>query len=140
MSVKVKMSLIILVTLIVGMLLGALIQGAFMRNQFHKRITRLRTPEGFMRRFERVIRPTEEQKPEIDKILLKNFERFNKRLTPPVQEMGRIMDTLRMELDPVLTPEQKARLHRHFEHMRRFPPPPPGRPPGKPPWRKRHFQ
>lgn len=140
MTVKVKLSIIILVTLVIGMMLGALIQGAFMRNQFHKRITRLRTPEGFVRRFERVIQPTETQKPEIDKILLRNFERLNKRLAPPVQEMRRVIDTLQMELDPVLTPEQQARLHRHFEHMRRFPPPPPGRPPGKPPWKRKHLE
>ena len=47
------------------------------------------------------------------------------------REMSAIMDSLRAELDPILTPEQKERLKHRFERLQRKPFGRPGRMPDR---------
>lgn len=108
MNIKVKTVSILVFTLVIGMVLGALIHGAVMRNRFKQTAFRMRTQWGFVERMERVIQPDDSQREEMRKILRKHFQKMNQFQA----EMSVIMDSLRIELEPILTKEQKERLER----------------------------
>jgi len=114
------MSLILISTLIIGMILGAVLHGTYMRYHFRKNIARWRTSEGFVKRFEKVIQPADHQKDEVEKILNKTFENMRKKLRPRFQKFESIMDSMKLELEPFLTLEQKKRLNEYLEHMKNY--------------------
>lgn len=110
MNVRTKTSLIILITFVIGMLLGILLDRTLMRFDFHKKIARFRHPGGFIFMLERVIEPEAAQRDTLEKIIAKYSERFFEVASQSRAEMAVIMDSLRLELDPILTEEQKARI------------------------------
>lgn len=121
MNTRVKTILVIVITLAIGMVLGALIHGAVMRNRVKDMAFRMRSNEGFMRRMEMIIQPDESQREALRKILRKHFQNMSQ-----YQENFRaMMDSLRTELEPILTEEQKKRLERgpFGPKGRRFEPP-----------------
>ena len=118
MNIQIKSSLIIIFTLMIGLLLGVLIDRTIMRVQFQKRVGRMRSPEGFIHMMERIVEPDESQREEIIKILNKYSNRFHEIAANSHAKMVIVMDSLRTELDPVLTGEQKARLKNRMEHIR----------------------
>lgn len=132
---KVKSRLILLVTLLIGVILGMVLQSFIMKWHFEKRVNRLRTARGFTERFERIIQPTDEQRPEVERILENHFQHIQKRMRKPFQELQAQLDTLEMELSKVLTPEQMERLKQFRKRMdghQKGPKPPFGPPPPMP--------
>jgi hypothetical protein len=123
MNLKIKSTLIIIGTFIIGLIVGIIVTKSF----FHPpgvidKIAELKSPRGFMERFERIIEPTQSQRSKIRKILRDHFEKVHEQSR---QFRGRFMqlnDSLRTELDPILTDEQKERLDemekRFREHER----------------------
>lgn len=118
MNIQVKSSLIIIFTLTIGLFLGVLIDRTIMRGQFEKRVGKMRSPEGFIHMMERIIEPDESQREDIRKILDKYSNRFHEIASNSHTKMAAVMDSLRIELEPVLTGEQKARLKNRMEHIR----------------------
>lgn len=121
MNTRIKTSLIIAVTLLVGMVLGALISGIVGKYYFRKTAFRMRTPEGFITRFERIIQPNDDQRDAIRKVLEKHHQkimRFRRKVPDH-------MDSLWKELEPILTKEQKTRLEERsfFRRRKRHRPP-----------------
>ena len=57
MKAKAKSFIIIIVTFLIGIVLGIVICNTFMRPDYRKKINRLRTPEGFIDAYERIIQP-----------------------------------------------------------------------------------
>lgn len=82
----------------------------------------MRSVEGFVNRFDKIIQPTPVQKETVDRILRNTFEKIKKRYKPPDRRFRGIMDSLLIELKPVLTPPQKKRLQEHFERYKKSPP------------------
>jgi hypothetical protein len=128
-------------TLIIGVVVGMLLHATFLRGQFRKHIHKIRTEDGFIQRFEDLIQPTAEQHIQLEKILKKHFEEMDKQ-----HEVFRaLMDSLKTDIDSVLTEEQRQRLQKSMFLGRskspRRPPfsqtdfmkPPGGPPPGPPP-------
>ena len=70
---------------------------------------------GFL--LERVIQPTPEQREKIDKILEKYADNIADKRRQAMKETAVLMDSLRSELEPILTEQQKIRLE---EHRQRF--------------------
>lgn len=138
MNLKLKSSLIIILTLIIGMVLGGLIVSTFLKkDRFRERIAHLRKPEGFMQRFERIIEPDSTQKKIIRAILKKHFDRVEKTSFNFRERMRALNDSLKTELEPILTNQQKERL---LHRLHRFPPMRPGSrdlPPPPPPWNEK---
>lgn len=152
MNIKIKTTLIILITFIIGMLAGAMITQAYLKYRMKKFLS-MDMPAGFAAHFERIIEPTDEQRKALREILYKYGEKLSKMREKIRQEFLPINKAMEEELNSVLTPEQKKRLEDRF--FRRGPggffrPPgekPPGdRPPGPPwpgdkppppPWRKK---
>lgn len=118
MNLKVKSSLIIVFTFILGMIVGIIFMRAFFPPpNMIDRIAEGRTPRGFMDRFERVINPTESQREEIEKILQQHFERMHNQSIKFRDHFKQMNDSLRIELDPILSDEQKGRLDRFEQRM-----------------------
>ena len=128
MSTRSKTALIILVTFLIGMLVGSLITTHVTLYQFQKRAFRMRTPNGFIERLEMIIQPDDSQKEAVRKVLLKHFEQ----VAEMRDGMPALIDSLHKDLDPILTEEQKQRLKTEFvPRGRRFMPPPGTMPPWK---------
>ena len=148
MNLKVKSSLIIIFTLIIGMLLGGVIVATFLkRDGMRDRIAEFRKPDGFRKRFERLIEPDSSQQKIIREILGKHFMRVEKTSMDFRERMKVLNDSLRMEMEPILTEEQKEKLMRRLQRLHRwgpkpgeFPHPPPGKFPNPPPEEKKRRQ
>jgi hypothetical protein len=131
MNLKVKSSVIIIGTFVLGMIIGSIFMRSFFGPpEMRDRIRELRKPEGFMENFERIIKPTDVQSEQIREILRSHFERVHKNSKEFRERFIQLNDSLRAELDPVLSEEQKARLDemekRFREHERpEFGPRPP---------------
>ena len=119
MNLKVKSSLIIIVTLIIGIVLGIILSQLFFRPpRMIDRIAELRSPEGFLERFERIINPSESQKDKIREILNKHFERLHDQSQKFRDQFVELNDSLRIELEPILNDAQKERLDKMVERFR----------------------
>ncbi len=147
MNIKVKTTLVLLFTLVIGILLGVFLDRTIMRFRFQKRFTEVRQPRGITRMFENLIRPDESQYQPVKAILEKYSQKLHEQREKSFREMNAVMDSMRTELDQILTEEQKARFRNEMERMkqRRERPPRPGemppppmpfdRPPDRPPAR-----
>ena len=118
MNLKIKSSLIIVFTFILGMIVGIIfIRSFFPPPKMIDRIAEGRTPRGFMDRFERVINPTESQREEIEKILKEHFERMHNQSVKFRDRFKQLNDSLLIELKPILNDEQKQRLEKFEKRM-----------------------
>ncbi|AEN72285.1 hypothetical protein Rhom172_0338 [Rhodothermus marinus SG0.5JP17-172] len=115
--------LLLLITLVLGVGLGMLLHAQLVRHRW-ERLVVLRSPQGFMHRLEEAIGPVDEtQRQQIQAILARGSARMARHMAQVRRETRALLDSLRAELDAVLTPEQRIRLERFLEEMRRFPPP-----------------
>jgi hypothetical protein len=143
MNIKMKIALIILVTLVIGIVLGALLNRAFLRYRI-QRAFHDRNPVGMVSFMEEVIQPTPEQRVLIREILENHRKKTEEIRDEFMLEMREAFESLEAELDPILTPEQKKRLKDHsfrpWRDPRRLPDrrdpwrkPPPDKPPREKP-------
>jgi hypothetical protein len=106
-----KSILMILMTLIIGMVIGFLISGVIARHRMQRFIT-MREPGRMVGFIERMIGPDESQREAVRAVLQKHSERFWKIHSRFESEMLALRDSLKKDLDPILTEEQKKRLER----------------------------
>jgi len=136
MKIETKTYVIIVLTLVIGMIIGALITGAVVHHRV-RRFMNLGHPEHLAVRIEELIGPDESQREMVHKILMKHSERFLSVHSQFESEMLALRDSLKKDLDPILTEEQKKRLKRQPKPPRPFregkPGPWRGREPGWPP-------
>jgi len=130
MNVRIKTSIIILITLLIGVVTGVLIDRTIMRNQFQQKFAGMRRPQGMILMLERIIKPDESQYQELREILKRYSQKLHQIGEMSRLEMNTVMDSLKTELDPILTDEQKDRLQSRIERLRsgRGTGPPFGRP------------
>ncbi len=123
MNLKVKITFLIIMTLIIGIVIGAMINRAVSQNRI-KRILERRNPPIFISFYERIIEPNADQHDSIRKILDKYAQSFSEIRTDFQEQLHSSFESMKAELDPLLTPEQKERLERGFPRPPRFFPPP----------------
>jgi len=136
MNIKYKIAIHIAATLIIGILIGALLNRALVHRRI-KGVLEMRTAGLLAPRPERNLKPVSpEQEKRIREILDSHAERLaeiHKRFDGEIQSAFK---SLRQEIDPILTPEQRDQ----FKRM--IPGPPPffnrGRP-GFPPFKRRYL-
>lgn len=133
MNIKLKMTFIIIITLVIGIVIGALLNRTITQNRI-KGILSRRDPGPFVASFEKIIEPDAAQRELIRDILDRHAKRISQIRAKSMEELKSSFESMMAELDSVLTPEQKKRL----EKMRfpgippfRMPPPFPMPPPGK---------
>jgi len=131
MNIKVKITLIIIITLALGIVIGAMLNRALLQHRINRAFS-WRSPEFMINNFIDIIEPDQEQRKLIREILNKNAERMMELRENHRKELQESFESLQKELDLILTPEQKRRLLRRlpgpFQRSRRFP----GKPPFKP--------
>ncbi len=121
MNIHLKTAAILLATLIIGMVCGALILGAFARDRLQPppQMTR----ERFVERWVRMVRPDQEQMRSIREVIGEHEPGFRANYMRHRQEMQTLVDSLHRDLEPILTEEQQARIKQireRREHMREF--------------------
>lgn len=121
MNMQAKSRLVLSITLIIGVSLGILIDRTVIHQSFESRIERFRGPGGFSQIIERIIEPDSKQMEQIKIILEKHAKKMNDYRNKSRAEMKVLMDSLRIELEPVLTREQKEKLKESMDRMERRP-------------------
>ena len=120
-DIKVKTALILVVTLLIGIVFGAMLHRAIFQNKV-KGFLAMQTPDGFARRFERAIDTTPGQKEKVRKILDKYAEQFFEINQSHREEVAALFKSFHGELSRVLTPEQMEKMRsRRFFRPGRFP-------------------
>ncbi len=120
MNPRVKSGLLLLATLLIGMVLGALLN-ARLAEQRLERIAFLRTSRGFMRFIDNAIEPQDEaQRAAIETILERSASRMADHTARSRREVRMIVDSTITQLSTVLSKEQMDRLERRMEMGRRL--------------------
>ena len=109
MNVKQKTSLLIIFTLIGGMVIGAMLNRAFLQNRV-QRVFQKRAPNVFAQSYLEAIKPEKEQQKQIEEILERNARRMSDIREKNRQDLEALMESMLAELESVLTPEQMERL------------------------------
>jgi predicted PurR-regulated permease PerM len=139
MSPRSRAVVIIICTLLIGLAIGTLIVAPMLARHHFRRVARLRTTDGFVSRLEEKIEPSPGQAEAVKGILTRYGEELNRISSEHHTELSTMLDSMKAELDPILTEEQKERLARRERHRRPFdheerpekgkrPPPPFGKP------------
>jgi Spy/CpxP family protein refolding chaperone len=117
MNMKVKTTIVIIITLIFGIVLGAMLNRTFTLQRI-KRAFDAVNPNRFTMILEQAIEPSEEQKKQIREILRKHAKIVSELRKNLEEGMESSFKTLQKELDSVLTPEQKERLEKMIKERR----------------------
>jgi hypothetical protein len=120
MSMRSQTTIIVVSTLVIGILIGLFLAGPVLHRHLRPPF-RGRHGGGFTEALEMLIDPKPEQAEAIRKVLDKHADGFNDINSRYHSEISAMMDSLRKDLDPLLTDEQRARLDKgrdHFNKMR----------------------
>ena len=118
MKPRVQSSIILLVTLAIGILLGALLQSS-LRERRIRHMGFLRTAEDFMRHLETVIDPTsEEQAAQVRAILSETAPQITVRVQQNREWVRTEFEALESRLLPLLDADQQKRLKRRLHPPR----------------------
>lgn len=123
MTTKSKSTIIILSTLLLGMVIGLLLGGAI-RHRKNADFAQMPRGERFHHSMERIIRPTEKQKEAMDAILKTRYSQIGDLREKFEEEIFTVYDSLKNDMDALLTDEQRQRLEKkladgprdHFEN------------------------
>jgi hypothetical protein len=128
MRIETKSAVILLVTFLLGGLIGVLAMGAIGQRRA-SRVAEMRE-RGFAMQFERLIEPRDEtQREAIHAVLSAAAERNRATMEGAREEIRASLEEMREELEPLLDEDQRERLEAEAKRFRRGPP---GRPPGEP--------
>jgi hypothetical protein len=120
MKIETKTYVIVVLTMVIGIIIGALISGAVVRHRIRRFIS-LGRPEHLTERIERLIEPTAAQRDTVHQILMEHARQFHEIHGRFENQLLALKDSLKKDLDPILTEEQKERLERAPrppEHLR----------------------
>ena len=109
MNIKLKTSLVIVFTLIVGIVIGALANRALLQNRV-QRVFSMRSPNAFVQSYLETIKPDAGQEEQIQEILERNGQRISEIRSKSREDLESSMVAMMSELESVLIPEQIKRL------------------------------
>jgi Spy/CpxP family protein refolding chaperone len=109
MNVKTKTSFVIVITLITGIVIGALLSRALLQNRV-QRVFSMRSPIVFTQSYLETIKPSADQEKQIKEILERNGQLMDEIRSKSQEDLTATMVTMMAELESVLTPEQIQRI------------------------------
>ncbi|HEX7071987.1 MAG TPA: hypothetical protein VF190_14330 [Rhodothermales bacterium] len=119
MSPRTKSVLLIVATLLIGLVLGALLNARLAERRM-ERLASLRSERGFVRFMEEVVQPTDEaQREAMHEVFRRTGERMAEHQERSRRDAMAILDSSRQELAEILTPEQMQRLDDRLQDRRR---------------------
>lgn len=117
MHIKAKITIIIIITLIIGILIGAMLNRAIIQHRIKSTISLMQP--GFLSDFYRdLLRPDEDQARKIQQILERHAEEIMQIRRDYQDDMTTANESLWAKLQPILTPEQEKRITRRFFRRR----------------------
>ncbi len=116
MNTRSRAVLIVIATLAIGVVVGTLLVGPLVARHHFRHLDTLRTREGFASRMEKIIEPNASQVGPVRDVLAKYAEQFEEMNTKYHESMKALTDSMRQDLSPILTEEQKTRLERPERH------------------------
>jgi hypothetical protein len=116
MSVRSRAIVVLIAALAMGVLIGTLVVGPTVARRHFRHVDEDRSREGFASRLEKILKPDSSQAGPMREILTKYSAQFEKIETEYHASMRALGDSLRKDLDPILTAEQRARLERDRSH------------------------
>lgn len=119
MSTRSQTMIIVLSTLVIGILIGLFLVGPVMHRHLRPPFPG-RHGGGFTGALEWLIDPEPEQVEAVREVLSKHAGGFDDVNSRYHLEISAMMDSLRKDLDPLLTDEQRARLDRGRSHFRKM--------------------
>lgn len=125
-NVRTKTVLVLIGTLVLGMVLGALLTGVLVRHRIHH-LRQLRTPAGFTQEMMQAIEPTgPDQRESLRKALKSHVQRMREVRERYRNELRAEVDSMHAAAEKLLTPKQQERmrekmkeLHKEGEHAQR---------------------
>ncbi len=118
MNLQVKPALIIIGTLLIGIVLGALMARTLADSRY-RRIDNMIRPDMLSIRLIKIIEPLEADQREAVTAIVEETASKVRNLTRETRfEMHAVMDSMFAELQPLLTDRQKARLEKHIGDRR----------------------
>lgn len=128
MTASTKSVLMLFSTLLIGVLLGSLTTGAVNNHRMHN-LAEMRSARGLAFYLEDVVQPvSEEQREAIRAVLEEAAPRFAETMVESRERMRELTDSVRAELDPLLTEDQRQRLEERMRIGRGMPHGSPGEP------------
>ncbi len=109
MNTKTKTSFILIGTLLIGVAIGAL-GSALLREERARKFELMRPENRFLNFMKGVIRPAPEQSQQLDEVLGNYSKRISNIHEKHQEEILAVYDSLRTDLNALLTEEQRARL------------------------------
>ena len=120
MSSRARIAAILLATLVLGMVVGALGHSVYQRHRFRDALS-LARPALFTAAIRRAIGPVEEERRgRIAEVLRRVDESMRAHRIARDRERRAQLDSIRAALDPLLTDEERRRLRRHLERHKRW--------------------
>ena len=119
MKVRTKTILVIISTLLIGMLFGALLDRMYTHYSYKKRFTRMRSTAGIVHWFESKIAPSDSQQAIVHEILENHVRKVQVMDSLMHQKMKGLADSLKQDLAPHVTAEQMKRLDEMFSRFKR---------------------
>jgi len=113
MNPKLKVTLILLATLVIGIILGAVGRGVIMKGR-HRKLDSTERTELFLSRVDEAIHPDSAQKAKVDEIAQRAADRITVLFDHHDAEMATIVDSMKRELSAVLSPLQLQQLDREL--------------------------
>jgi hypothetical protein len=123
MSMKSKVTFIFVITLVLGIIVGFMLNRIYSQRRV-RNILSSRSPEFFVDFYERILEPDTEQSKMIREILDKYAKSISESRESFTSEMQSTFQSMKAEIDPILTPEQKERLKERFPRPPQFLEPP----------------
>lgn len=119
MSPRTKSILLIVATLLIGIVIGALLNARLAERRM-ERIASLRSERGFVAFIETVVEPQDDaQREALREVLRRAGDRMAAHHNRTRDEARALLDSTRAEMAEILTPEQLQRLDERFESRRR---------------------
>ncbi len=119
MNPRLRSALLLLVTLCIGMVLGALIHSSISGQRMNKGMRFVRTEENFVTSYVEAIEPNNDQQAaEIRKVLLVTAPQVISLIRENHTEVRKSLDEMRVQLEPLLDEEQLERLDMRFARRR----------------------
>jgi len=118
MNLKLKNSLILTGTLVLGIIIGVLVSGRVM----HSKVENMKsfyTEQGFNRQIMRVIKPTDDQKKQLRPLFREQAKRNHQLFITCRKKRKKLMEDFKTELKDYLTEEQMQRLEKMEMRMRK---------------------
>ena len=121
MNTKVKIAAIMVLTLVLGIFIGAMANRALMHNRIRRTFT-MNDPARFPMRIIEIIQPDGAQEVQLKEILDRHSNKLFESRENFMKESRAVWETLMKEIETILTPEQKERLKNRERLMRRMSP------------------